>query len=489
MIRFTTYGPDLDPTTPGVMTNCAALVPSSKGFKGAPAPASTTLPALGAACRGAAYVRKLDDTTRFFAGTANNLYEAADTSWTDRTGTVSGLGSNNQWRFAQFGDVSLAAAKTEILQALTTASAFANATSTAPKGAIVETANNFVFLFDVNDQGAIYDSADRSDGWWCAAKGGHTSWVPSVTTEAATGELRSTPGGITGARRFGYQIIAYKQRSMYLGTYVGAGAIWDWQLLPGEAGALSHEGVVNVGTPENPRHLFIGVDDFYSFSGGRAVPIGEPVRVTVFGELNAQFFYACKAMHDAKNGLVYFYYPVGSANTPDKCVVYDYRRNKWGRDNRTIEQAVEYIAGGVTYDALGASYATYDDLPAQPYDIAFNTQGASVPAIFNTSHVLQQLNGAASSVQITTGDYGDPLKYSTVTRVIPVFLSNPASANLVSFYRDNLGDALTQGETVALSKGRFDFLRSARWHRARLDITGDNEIIGFDPHAVEDGEQ
>lgn len=497
MIPFLGYAPDLDPTIPGVMTNCSAIVPSAKGFKGAPTPVSVGLPALAAACMGAAVVRKLDDTTRFFAGTTANLYEAASATWTPRSGATYGLSSAHRWRFAQFGDVSLAAARSEILQSLTSATTFANATSTAPKGAIVETVNNFVFLFDVHDQGGIYDSAERSDGWWCAAKGGHTSWTPSVTTEAATGELRSTPGKITAGRKFGQQIVAYKQRSMYLGTYMGAGPIWDWQLLPGEAGALSQEVVVNVGTPDDPKHVFMGIDNFYLFSGGRAVPIGNvmpqgfmsPVKDTVFGELNVQYYYACTALHDTKNALVYFYYPVNSAITPDKCVVYNYRTNRWGRDDRTIEQAVEFISSGVTYDSLGDSYATYEDFPNQPYDIAFVTQGAAVPAIFDTTHTVKTLNGTTGNSSITTGDYGDPQQYTDLVRVIPQFLTAPSSANLVNFYRDNLSDSLTTDQTTSLSGGRFDFLRSARWHRGRFDMVGNHEITGFESIAGEDGEE
>lgn len=499
MIAFLGYAPDLDSTIPGVMTNCAAVVPTTKGFKAAPIPQSVGQPALSAACYGAALVRKTDDTTRLFAGTASTLVEAGSATWTPRSGTISGLGTTNRWRFAQFGDTSLAVAKTEILQFITSGTAFAAATSTAPKGSIIETANNFVLLFDVNDQGGIYDSSDRPDGWWCGPKGsdGTGNWVPSVTTEAATGVLRSTAGKITAGRRFGNQIVAYKLRSAYLGTYVGSPTIWDWQLIPGEAGALSQECVVNIGTPEEPKHLFMGWDNFYSFAGGRIVPIGNmtdagffsPVRDTVYRELNVQYYYACMALHDAKNTLVYFFYPTGSAITPDKCVVYNYRTNRWGRDDRTVEQVVDYSSAGITYDALGTSYGTYDVLPDAGYDVAFATVGSPLPAIFDTAHVIKTLSGSGNMGSITTGDYGDPQAFSDLYRVIPQFLDAPDSANMVSYYRDLLSDDLTTGETVPYASGRFDMLRSARWHRARFDMVGYFEITGFTPYSNEGGEE
>ena len=165
-VRFAGYAPDLDPKTPGVLTDCTALVPSLRGMKGAPSPQTRLLPALAAACRGAALLRKLDDSTRLFAGSSAKLYEAGSTSWTDRTRAAGGdyaLGTGNSWRFAQRGDVSFAAAKSDILQS-SSSGAFANNAADAPKAAIVEIANGFIFLFDVNDQGAIFDSADRPHG-------------------------------------------------------------------------------------------------------------------------------------------------------------------------------------------------------------------------------------------------------------------------------------------------------------------------------------
>src|SRR5690606_30755773 len=217
--------------------------------------------------KGAAAVRKLDDTTRLIAGTAEGLYESGTGAWTDRTnaGGAYSLSDGHRWRFAQFGDVTLAAAKSEILQ-FSSSGAFADAASDAPKGAIVETVNNFVFLFDVNDQGEIYDSADRPHGWWCAGIGGYTVWTPSIANQSYTGDLTSTPGKIRAGRRFGRSIVAYKERSMYLGTYAGQQG-WDFDLLPGEAGALSQEVVIDVGTSENPKHIFMGADDFYVFDG------------------------------------------------------------------------------------------------------------------------------------------------------------------------------------------------------------------------------
>jgi hypothetical protein len=415
------------------------------------------------------------------------MAELSSTSWVAITGsTLTGLGGSDAWSFAQFGDATLFAAKTEIVKFITTSSVMANCTSTAPKGAIVETANNFVFLFNVQDQGSLYDSADRPHGWWCAGKGNYTSWTPSVVTEAATGSLTSTAGKITAARRFGYQIVAYKLRSMYIGTYVGAPSIWDFQLIPGEAGALSQSVVVNVGTPENPKHIFMGADNFYSFDGGRPVPIGNALKETIFREFNYQYYYVSKALHDITNKRIYFYYPSGSTGNPELCVVYNYLTGAWGRDDREIEETLQYIGTGLTYDELGSSNSTFEDLPEVPYDVAFAVSGALSPAIFDTSHTLNTLRGTGGTSSITTGDHGDDQQSFMLSRVRPQFLTAPASASFNHYYRQNLSDSLTTGATAALSSGRFDLHRSARWHRGVMTMIGDHEITGLSADLIPD---
>lgn len=489
MIPFAGYAPDLDSRTPGILTDCTALVPSLKGMKGAPSPQNTLLPALAAACRGASVGRKLDNTTRFFAGTATKLYEAGTSSWTDRTRASGGdynLGSDNRWRFAQLSDTALAVAKSEILQS-SSSGAFANAAADAPKAAVVEVANGFVFLFDVNDQGAVYDSADRPNGWWAARA--VATWTPSVANEAYTGDLTSTPGKIRAGRRFGNSIIAYKDRSMYLGSYVGQSG-WSFDLIPGEAGAVSQEVVVDVGTPESPMHIFMGFDNFYRYDGSRPVTIGSPLKETVFGELNKGYSYACQALHDRVNSLIYFFYPVGSSIVTDKGVVYNYRTDKWGRHDLSVQATVEYINAGITYDDLGTYYATYNDMPNASYDAAFWSAGYPSPAIFNTLHRVQTLDGVTQASTMITGDYGSDEFLSLLSRVQPLFTTKPTTGEMTNYYRENLGDDLTQDQTVEMdSLGRFDVLRSSRWHRASFSFTGNVEMPGIRAEMQEDGSE
>jgi hypothetical protein len=476
LIPLIGYSPDLPGFTPGTITNCSAMVPSLKGMKGAPSPQNTTLVALDAACKGGAVVRKLDDSTRFFAGTTTDLYEASTSSWTERTRASGGdyaLGTETRWRFAMLGDTAIATAKTDILQ--TSASgAFANAAADAPRAGSVAVVNGFVILIDVNDQGAIFDSADRPHGWWAARS--LATWTPSIANEAYTGSLTSTPGKCTAIKRFGRLAIIYKERSMFTLSYAGTSG-WEANQIPGEAGALSQESVVDIGTPQNPLHLFMGAEDFYMFDGARAYPLGAPLTKTVFGEINRDLAYVSMTLHDRAEKNVYFFYPLGSSGNPDKCVVYNYQTKQWGRDDRPVEAVVEYIEAGVIYDDLGNFYPTYNDFPVASYDTAFWSAGFPSPAIFNQSHVVQTLNAPSTNSSMILGDYGSDEFVSLMSRLQPLFTTRPTQASMTNYYRSNLGDSLTTGTISQMdSKGRFDKFWSAIWHRFQFEFAGPVEF-------------
>lgn len=461
------FSPDADPTIPGVLTDCVATVPSLRGMKGAPTPFSTPLSALAATCQGSAVVAKLDLTTRFFAGTAGQLYEAAVSTWASvsRAATYTG-GSTNRWRFAQFGNVSLAANGADTIQASVSSGPF-SCIAGAPVATIVETVGNFVFGFN---------TSANPNGWQCAALNGYNNWTLSVNVQGASGLLTATPGPILAGRRFGLNIIAYKKNSMYLGTYVGAPNIWEFDQIPGTAGAMSQESVVNVGTPENPKHIFMGEDNFYVYDGSRPVSIGNNrVASFVFGQLLQSRYYACCAVHDKKNFRVYFYYPVADSSLPDHCVVYNYRTDKWGQDNRQIEMSCDYVTPGITYDSLGNLYSTYDSLPLVSYDSGFLSQTTTLPAVFDTTHTIKTLIGPSASSSLTTGDYGNDFQITTLRRVKPRYLAAPATAVLTNFFKMSEGDALTQDQQINIVNGKFDILRDARWHRCQIQMTGDWE--------------
>lgn len=462
--------PDADPSLIGILTACMGVVPTLKGMRGAPSAASAGFATLAATCQGAALATKLDGTNRIFAGTGTKLYEAASSTWSDVSrSAVYNTGSTNRWRFAQQDNVSFAANGADTVQASVSTGAF-SCIAGAPVAAIVETVGKFVFA-------ANTITATNYIQW--SALNDYTSWAASSATQAGNDTLKASPGPITAARKFGSQIIVYKQASMYVGTYQNGGpTIWSFSQIPGNAGALSQESVVNIGTPDNPKHIFMGADDFYLYNGANPIPIGtNRVKQYVFNSLVQSRYYACQAAHDKRNSLVYFYYPTVDAATPNACVVYNYRTDRWGADDRVVEATLDYVAPSVTYSGAGSALSTYGTSSLNlGYGIAFAGSTQTLPGVFTSSHLLTTLTGPAASSSFTTGDIGDDNQFSTLLRVVPRFITAPTSATLTNYYKNRSGDALTTGLTTALDTGKFDVIVDARWHRFMLSFTGDWEM-------------
>lgn len=474
--------PDVDPVTPGILTACSNLIPTTKGMKGAPGEVSGGIDALAATCLGAALCIKLDSTWRVFAGTTTKLYEVSGTTWADRTRASGGdysTSTDSRWRFAQFGDTTLAVNGADTLQSSNTG-VFADVAG-APSANCIDTVANFVMLAGTNE-GTYGDQTDR---WWCSAINDATDWTTDVATQCTTGRLVNTPGAITAIKRFGTSVVAYKEKSLYLGTYAGPPVVWKFDLIPGEIGAPSQEAVVNIGSS----HIFVGYDDFYVFDGTRPVPIGEGIKEWFFADLNKKYRYKIIGAHDPTNSLVYFYYPstASTSGAIDSCVVYHYKAKKWGVADRAIEAAIEYLTGQITYANIGDYFADYASMPAITYDSPFWTSSAPVVAIIDTTNTVKTLTGASTTSSMTTGDIGDDDLYMLLSRDRPRFSTAPTSATMTNYYRNSAGEAFTTDQTVTLTDGSFDVLRSARWHRLQMDFTGPVEITAHSATLQEDG--
>jgi hypothetical protein len=477
MIPFVGFAPDLDPATPGVITDCDDLLPTVRGFKSMPAQVATTYPALAAECLGAAIVVKLDATTRLFAGTDTKLYEGASTSWTDvSVGAGTYTSGEKRWRFAQFGNTTIA---TNYLDAMQSSSSGAFANVTGPKAKCIDAAAGFVMVADTNE--GTYGA--QSDRWWCSAFQDASDWTPAVATQCTTGRLIESPGPIRAMKALGSDFVAYKDRAMFLGRYVGSPAVFEWTQLPGEIGAAAQEAVVSVGS----QHIFVGYEDIYIFDGSRPVAIGAPIKKWFFDNLNKPYRYRIHGMHERSASRVWFFFNKGTSTSLNAAIVYNYVSGQWGYLTLDVETPIEYLTGLITYNTLGDYFSTYNDLPSVSYDSPFWTQTAPVPAIFDTTHTIKLFSGASAGCSITTGDYGDDAQYSLLTRARLRCITSPTSATATNYTKAVAGDSLTTGSTPTMSDGRFDFLASSRWHRLKYDLVGDAEVVGHDLYLVREG--
>lgn len=459
------FAPDVDSTTPGVLTDCENLIPYVNGMEGGPSASTPSgVPALASECFGAAVLTDLVGTRRVFAGAATKLYELSGGAWVDRSRVAAyGASDDSRWMFAQFGNTALAANKTDTIQRSPSGS-FADIAS-APKASIIFSVGFQVMALNVDD------GTDKPDGWHVCALNDETDWTASLTTQAAKGRLVSAPGAITAGARLGEYAVAYKNKSIFIGQYVGAPSVWDWQQVrAGEIGCVGKEALCDLG----PAHFFVSDDNFYLFDGSAPNPIGEQVRQWFFDNSSPQYRYKTKCVYDRQNNRVWVFYPSLSSTTCDHALVYHVKSSKWGRSNRSVQAVLNYIAAGLTFNTWDSAGATYDTLPNIAYDSQFWSAGGQALSAFNTSNQLQLLTGDSASSSFTTGDVGDDDVASFVTKVRVRYDAGyaPTSASVQLAYKDESGDAWTNGPSNTMDGSKCDLTQEAKWHRATVSMVG-----------------
>jgi len=486
MIPLLGFSPDLERTTPGVITDCTNFVPYRNGMQAGPSNSTPAdVPALAAECIGTSIVTIRSGSRRVFAGTTTKLYELSSGSWADVTRASGGNytgGSDTRWAFTQFGNATIAVNKTDAMQRSSTSGAFADV-SGAPKAEIVFSVGAFVMALNTND------GTDKPDGWHNCATFDETSWTPSVTTQAASGQLVDTSGIITAGARLGDYAIAYKLKSIYLGQYIGGTTVWDWRLVPGgEAGCVGKEAICDIGGV----HFFVGDDNIWMFDGSRPIPAADDtVRQWFFDNVNASFKSKIKCVFDRQNNRVWIFYPSSSSTTCNSALVYHVVTKQWGKADRSIEAAVQYVSSGATYDTWSSFGASYDALPDISYDSQYWLSGGSALSVFNTSHQLQLLTGAAGASSFTTGDAGDDDGRSLLTQLRLRFPEtfSPTTASATFYHKDSSGDSPSTGETVFIADNKFDTMQEAYWHSVSINFTGNVKVTHIRPIIKPAGER
>lgn len=456
MIPFIGLAPDMPNTTPGVLTAASFAIPTQRGMRRAPALSLLAgVDALAAECRGAAMLRKLDGSTRLFAGTQTKLYELSGSNWTDRSaggGSYTGS-STNRWSFAQFGDISLATNDTENIQQ-SSSGAFA-AIANAPKARIVIAVPNFAVAFNTQNGSASSSFGDSPDRWWCSAFQNATDWAISATTQCVSERLLGGGGEITAAAPFGTGWVAYKRRDMFHGYYSGDSSVFTTQRVPGNWGCVGPDAVCDIGNA----HFVVGEDDIYIYDGSRPVSVADgKVRDWFYRtQLDQAENYKLQTRFDPARGIVWVWFHSQSGSSSG-ALTYHVQSGKWGSAYTPVETLFLYT----------------------------DTYGSDSVGAFNTSHQVGTLSDTAyvGNMGLITGLFGSDDAESLLYRVNLLSHARPSSVfGYTGYTYDRSGAASNTGGAVSWSTtGNIDLRQTAHWHSLYLSLVGDCEVIGLQVH-------
>jgi len=484
-IPFLGFSPNVDPTTPGAVLDCKNMIPTLRGMRSAPSPVPFGNPAFPSRVTGGASCELLSGAYRTIVGTGPKLYEVVGSANNDVSG-MAYTGGVNKWRFAQFGNATLGVNASDPLQQSISAGNFSSVAG-SPVASIIEVVQGFVFLFDTTDA----TNGHRTNGWWCSGLYDQTQWTPSQATQCANGINVDQPGGFTAAKALGTNIIAYKAQSMFYGVYQGPPTIWAFNQISPQIGTPSQECVVSVGS----RQYFLGTDyQVYAFDGTIPTPIGDEVREWLNQNWSSTYQVNVWNYHDQPNNLIYWYFcsKTSTDGIPDRCLVYNYKVGKFGRADNKVQAALQAISGVITWDGLGAlpGVTTWDTLPQIPYNSPYWSAASFLPAIVDTSNVLQSLSGVSASSSITSSWFGDDLLYQYVQGILPRFKKQPASCSGQAKTQSVLNSDIAPDQSINLPEwydGEIACDFSTRWTQLILNFTGDHEILGAMPRTIPAG--
>lgn len=494
-LMFGEWLPDLpNLNNPGslVVTN---VVPSGNSYQPMPS-LSVYSTALDARCMGFTYAKDADGLSYNFAGDASKLYLMSATTYAD-VSKVGGYATpaDSIWSFSQYGQRFMATNFGDPIQSYVFASSsvFADLSATAPRARYITQLNNFTLVGNTYD--AVDGNVPHRIRW--SAIGDPTSWTVSASTQADYEDLDSTKGWVQGVFGGEYAVV-FQERAISVVNYVGSPTVFQIREIESGRGLLAPGAAVKVGN----LIFYLGIDGFYVFDGNQSIPIGEnKINKTFFDDLDLTYLDRLSAMADLDAQVIYWSYP-GASNTAGRCnrlLAYNYAPNakmRWSYcDDVQAERIGISISEGYTMDSLDSLSGSLDALDSviANLDSRALTGNNYILSAFNSDHKLALFTGDAMDATIETmeGQLFEG-KRALVSVLRPLIEGTTATTTIALGSRNNLNESVTySGAMSANAIGEYNFRTNARYHRAKLTITGGFEhAYGVEVlHAVPQGKR
>jgi hypothetical protein len=479
---------------PGLVT-CENVIPRTDKSYGPFSGLSVYSNALGSLrCQGAFTGRDSSGNITIFAGTQTKLQSLTSgaLTFTDVTRTSGGAyatGSDEMWRFAQYGSRVVATNFADDVQSFLfgSSSAFALLSADAPKAKYVAIWKDFLVLGHLS-------SFPQTVRW--SAIDDPTSW-PTLATSAAAqvqsdqqvlagdgGHIQGVVGGLGNADG-----VVFQERAIWRVTYVGPPLIFTFDLVEGARGCVAPGSIVQLGGVV----LYLGEDGWYLFDGVQSKPVGAgKVDKTFFRDFDQTYVSRMSASVDPINKIFYVAYP-GAGNTGGDCnrlLAYNWSLDRWSRISVNSEYIFRAGTFGYTADSADGLGYTVDTSPFGP-DSRFWAGGRSILAGFDRDHKLGFFSGSNLAAEFETGDLdlGDG-KRAFISGIRP-FVDGVSTVTSSVGYRNTLNEAVSYTTPTSAAADGFCPQRiSTRFARAKISIAAGGEwdhASGYEPRFRPEG--
>lgn len=432
-VPFGPYAPDRGITTPGILRTANNVLPIPDGY--GPAPTMVTPgggSALPAAPRGMVTTVKRDGTSQVFAFTFDALYslEADYTFLEIDDGYTCTPGDD--WSAVQFGDYLLYTNTTDGMWAYNIEVGGAPtyiADAGDPRQIFVNA--NMVFALDCKDNSGtrnnrLIRNSDFND---------HTDWK---TGSADQQPLESGAELIAGVRLKGGAAIVFQRESMRHIQFgnAGGGALYSLQEIADGRGSVGARSVIGF----DGIVYFFSTNGFWQYSSGGLVPIGDGfIDKTWLNQIPALELKDVQAAIDPFRKIVLWLHPAS-----DAVLGYCWApsvTNRWFTWTSTATYLTRLATSGYTWDAAGAIWATWDDMPEIAFDDRFWQGGEQFLGALDNSYMLNTYSGPNAEATIRTSTQPAPVS-GLIVRATS--MDDCATSTLRVGVSDSLSQAITQ---------------------------------------------
>jgi hypothetical protein len=491
-IALVGYAPDLDPATPGVFSYCKGVEPTRRGWKVQRRQLATHATS-GAAFATNSYildglVSELVDGTevahfavydaaadkvKLYAITGSNSLgdKSRAAFYTKPNGTTT-----NNVSFCQYGNLTLATNLTDVVQVRDASGSgvFADSAATAiPKAKLCVTwgppTSPRVILFHYND------GTNYPDGWWTSHQGGPAAaWTVDPATGAMSGRLIGV-GPIRCAIAYGDNVVAFGDRQMWFGQFIGPPFVIGWSKVANDIGCCGPYAAKVI----NGVLYWVGLQGLFAWTGQ-----GEPQRIEI--PIQRTIAMQVFAVGEPASRNIQL---TGDATTRRLFVAI--------KTGPLTSSAVIAAFYSISLDSLrvGLPTGTRDStvVLSQIYDrlrAAYITVGAEV--------TLTQESGPYAAVVGEAIGFGLPFigadkGESKIQTLIPRFVTAPISYRMTGYFGPTFSEATSTAPPVDVvaTPWRADILKAANWHAPRfyfvIDASHDMEVIDVVAETVEAG--
>lgn len=472
IIKFQDWQPDsADYGTLGSVT-VVNVAPAQYGFQPWPDFANVSS-AVAARPLGGIEAFDKDQISYMYAGSAAKLYQLdpTDLTWTDTT-NIGGdytTASGEDWSFARWENKILGVNFTNSPQQITMGAANFSDLTTAFRARNIAVVRDFVVASNTYD--ATDGNVPNRVRW--SAIGDETDWTVSASTLSdyrdltTGGSIRKIVGGEVG--------IIVSERSIFRMSFVGAPTVFQIDEIQPDIGTIAGGSVTNLGDSV----FMISAQGFIEVSGGGTgiLPIGAgKVDQWFFDDYDSDYPERISAIADPANNRIVWSYP-GRSNVsgrPNKMLVFDRTFQKWSLIEQEVELLMRSKGFSFTLDQLDAlGFTNLDTMTISLDDSAFKSLSSQI-AGFSSDFKLGFFSGANKTATLETAESQLNEGYMTALNAFsPMVDGATVTANIG--YRNRLSDAVTWGSDLTQSSsGRFTVRANAKYHRFRLNVTGDS---------------